>query len=307
MHAAFHNIIGKHALQKGQDVDELKLRFDFSHFQKMSTEEILAIEKLVNEKIQANISLDEKRNVPMAEAKESGAMMLFGEKYGESVRIITFDKDYSVELCGGTHVSSTGEIGLFKIVSESAIAAGIRRIEAVCGFEALKYIQQEMNELEDIRQIFKGNPSPTKAIHQLQEEVKSQKKLLEKFQQLEVVHLREQLIQGAGKKDNYTLIIQNVELNDTSLLKELAFQIDNTLEKVILVLTATIQEKPQILVSISKSICNDKELNAGNIVRTLAKNIDGGGGGQPFFATAGGKNIAGLEKVLIDAKNMFAQ
>lgn len=305
MHAAFHNIIGKHALQKGQDVDELKLRFDFSHFQKVSAEEILAIEKLVNEKIQANIALDEKRNVPMAEAKESGAMMLFGEKYGESVRIITFDKDYSVELCGGTHVSLTGEIGLFKIVSESAIAAGIRRIEAVCGFEALKFIQQEMKELEDIRQIFKGNPSPAKAIHQLQEEVKSQKKLLEKFQQLEVVHLREQLILGAAKKDNYTLIIQNVELNDASLLKELAFQIDNTLEKVILVLTATIQEKPQILVSISKSICNEKELNAGNIVRTLAKNIDGGGGGQPFFATAGGKNIAGLEKVLIDAKNMF--
>jgi alanyl-tRNA synthetase len=272
----------------------------------VSAEEILAIEKLVNEKIQANISLDEKRNVPMAEAKESGAMMLFGEKYGESVRIITFDKDYSVELCGGTHVSSTGEIGLFKIISESAIAAGIRRIEAVCGFEALKFIQQEMNELEEIRQIFKGNPSPAKAIHQLQEEGKAQKKLLENFQQLQVVHLREQLILGGDKKENYTLIIQHVELNDASLLKELAFQIDNTIEKVILVLTASIQEKPQILVSISKSICNDKELNAGNIVRTLAKNIDGGGGGQPFFATAGGKNNAGLEKVLIDAKNMFA-
>jgi alanyl-tRNA synthetase len=232
-------------------------------------------------------------------------MMLFGEKYGESVRIITFDKNYSVELCGGTHVSSTGEIGLFKIISESAIAAGIRRIEAVCGFEALKFIQQEINELEDIRQIFKGNPSPSKAIHQLQEDGKAQKKLLENFQQLQVVHLREQLILGADKKENYTLIIQNVTLNDASLLKELAFQIDNTLEKVIIVLTATIQEKPQILVSISKAICNDKALNAGNIVRTLAKNIDGGGGGQPFFATAGGKNNAGLEKVLIDAKNMF--
>jgi alanyl-tRNA synthetase len=129
--------------------------------------------------------------------------------------------------------------------------------------------------------------------------------LLENFQQLQVVHLREQLILGADKKENYTLIIQNVTLNDASLLKELAFQIDNTLEKVIIVLTATIQEKPQILVSISKAICNDKALNAGNIVRTLAKNIDGGGGGQPFFATAGGKNNAGLEKVLIDAKNMF--
>ena len=129
--------------------------------------------------------------------------------------------------------------------------------------------------------------------------------MLDNFQQLQLVHLREQLILGADKKENYTLIIQNIELNDASLLKELAFQIDNTLEKVIIVLTATIQEKPQILVSISKSICNDKSLNAGNIVRTLAKNIDGGGGGQPFFATAGGKNNAGLEKVLIDAKNMF--
>jgi alanyl-tRNA synthetase len=129
--------------------------------------------------------------------------------------------------------------------------------------------------------------------------------LLEKFQQLQVVHLREQLVLGADKKENYTLIIQHVELNDASLLKELAFQIDNAIENVILVLTASIQEKPQILVSISKSISNDKELNAGNIVRTLAKNIDGGGGGQSFFATAGGKNNAGLEKVLIDAKNMF--
>ena len=129
--------------------------------------------------------------------------------------------------------------------------------------------------------------------------------MLEKFQQLQVVHLREQLVLGADKKENYTLIIQHVELNDASLLKELAFQIDNAIENVILVLTASIQEKPQILVSISKSISNDKELNAGNIVRTLAKNIDGGGGGQSFFATAGGKNNAGLEKVLIDAKNMF--
>lgn len=305
MHAAFHKVIGKHALQKGQDVDELKLRFDFSHFQKVSREEILAIEKMVNEKIQENILLDEKRNVPMAEAKESGAMMLFGEKYGESVRIITFDKNYSVELCGGTHVAATGELGLFKIVSESAIAAGIRRIEAVCGFEALKYMQQEIDELEEIRQLFKGNQFPIKAIYQLQEESKSQKKLLDKFQQLQIQLLRDQLIKEAIIKDEYSLIIKSVDIKDAAHLKELAFQIDNAFEKVVLVLTATIQDKPQILVSISKSICNADHLNAGNIVRTLAKNIDGGGGGQAFFATAGGKNMDGLSQVLIDASTLF--
>jgi len=305
MHAAFHKVIGKHALQKGQDVDELKLRFDFSHFQKVSREEILAIEKMVNEKIQENILLDEKRNVPMAEAKESGAMMLFGEKYGESVRIITFDKNYSVELCGGTHVAATGELGLFKIVSESAIAAGIRRIEAVCGFEALKYMQQEIDELEEIRQLFKGNQFPIKAIYQLQEESKSQKKLLDKFQQLQIQLLRDQLIKEAIIKDEYALIIKSVDIKDAAHLKELAFQIDNAFEKVVLVLTATIQDKPQILVSISKSICNADHLNAGNIVRTLAKNIDGGGGGQAFFATAGGKNMDGLSQVLIDASTLF--
>lgn len=305
MHAAFHKVIGKHALQKGQDVDELKLRFDFSHFQKVSREEILAIEKMVNEKIQANILLDEKRNVPMAEAKESGAMMLFGEKYGESVRIITFDKNYSVELCGGTHVAATGELGLFKIVSESAIAAGIRRIEAVCGFEALKYMQQEIDELEEIRQLFKGNQFPIKAIYQLQEESKSQRKLLDKFQQLQIQLLRDQLIKEAITKDEYALIIKSVDIKDAAHLKELAFQIDNAFEKVVLVLTAIIQDKPQILVSISKSICNADHLNAGNIVRTLAKNIDGGGGGQAFFATAGGKNMDGLSQVLIDASTLF--
>ena len=305
MHAAFHKVIGKHALQKGQDVDELKLRFDFSHFQKVSREEILAIEKMVNEKIQANILLDEKRNVPMAEAKESGAMMLFGEKYGESVRIITFDKNYSVELCGGTHVAATGELGLFKIVSESAIAAGIRRIEAVCGFEALKYMQQEIDELEEIRQLFKGNQFPIKAIYQLQEESKSQRKLLDKFQQLQIQLLRDQLIKEAITKDEYALIIKSVDIKDAAHLKELAFQIDNAFEKVVLVLTAIIQDKPQILVSISKSICNGDHLNAGNIVRTLAKNIDGGGGGQAFFATAGGKNMDGLSQVLIDASTLF--
>jgi len=305
MHAAFHKVIGKHALQKGQDVDELKLRFDFSHFQKVSRDEILAIEKMVNEKIQANILLDEKRNVPMAEAKESGAMMLFGEKYGESVRIITFDKNYSVELCGGTHVAATGELGLFKIVSESAIAAGIRRIEAVCGFEALKYMQQEIDELEEIRQLFKGNQFPIKAIYQLQEESKSQRKLLDKFQQLQIQLLRDQLIKEAITKDEYALIIKSVDIKDAAHLKELAFQIDNAFEKVVLVLTAIIQDKPQILVSISKSICNGDHLNAGNIVRTLAKNIDGGGGGQAFFATAGGKNMDGLSQVLIDASTLF--
>jgi alanyl-tRNA synthetase len=305
MHAAFHKVIGKHALQKGQDVDELKLRFDFSHFQKVSREEILAIEKMVNEKIQANILLDEKRNVPMAEAKESGAMMLFGEKYGESVRIITFDKNYSVELCGGTHVAATGELGLFKIVSESAIAAGIRRIEAVCGFEALKYMQQEIDELEEIRQLFKGNQFPIKAIYQLQEESKSQRKLLDKFQQLQIQLLRDQLIKEAITKDEYAFIIKSVDIKDAAHLKELAFQIDNAFEKVVLVLTAIIQDKPQILVSISKSICNADHLNAGNIVRTLAKNIDGGGGGQAFFATAGGKNMDGLSQVLIDASTLF--
>jgi len=306
MHAAFHRIIGKHALQKGQDVDELKLRFDFSHFQKVSDEEILAIEKMVNEKIQANISLEERRHVPLAEAKTTGAMMLFGEKYGETVRIITFDKNYSVELCGGTHVAATGELGLFKIISESAIAAGIRRIEAVCSFEALKFIRQEKDELQEIRQILKGNQFPAKAIQQLIEENKSQKKVLEKFQQLQVQQLRDQLIHGATVGTDFSLIIQHIDIQDATLLKELAFQIDNTLEKVVIVFTAKIQDKPQILVSISKSICNEKNLHAGNMVRTLAKNIDGGGGGQPFFATAGGKKIEGLNKVLEDAKKLFA-
>jgi alanyl-tRNA synthetase len=306
MHAAFHRIIGKHALQKGQDVDELKLRFDFSHFQKVSDEEILAIEKMVNEKIQANISLEERRSVPLAEAKTTGAMMLFGEKYGETVRIITFDKNYSVELCGGTHVAATGELGLFKIISESAIAAGIRRIEAVCGFEALKFIRQEKDELQEIRQILKGNQFPAKAIQQLLEENKSQKKVLEKFQQLQVQQLRDQLIHGATVGTDFSLIIQHIDIQDAALLKDLAFQIDNTLEKVVIVFTAKIQDKPQILVSISKSICNEKNLHAGNMVRTLAKNIDGGGGGQPFFATAGGKKIEGLNKVLEDAKKLFA-
>lgn len=299
MHAALHRVLGEHALQKGQDVDAARLRFDFSHFQKVTDEELAQIEAMVNQKIRENIPLEEVREMPIAEAQSLGATMLFGEKYGENVRVITFDENYSRELCGGTHVDATGKIGQFKIVGESAVAAGIRRIEAVTADQAESYMNKELEELNQIRGLFKNPKNAAKQVESLLDENKKLKKELEKLTAQQAAGLKGDIIKNAITIGDIKLIATKVSLNDSNALKTLAYAIDKELENDIIIFGAEIKGKPQIMILVDKALTSgDQALHAGNMVRTLAAEIKGGGGGQPFFATAGGADASGLDKAI---------
>lgn len=305
MHAALHRILGSHALQKGQDVDNQRLRFDFSHFQKVTEEEIRRIEVMVNERIRQNIPLEEDRNVPIEEAKKIGAMMLFGEKYGENVRVITFDKNFSRELCGGTHVQATGEIGLFKIVSESAVAAGIRRIEAVTAENAEKYFLSQLDELNEIRTLLKGAQDPVKALTSMQEELRSLKKQVEQLVAEQAQALKSQLRVQVQQVNGVNFLAAKLPLQDSNAVKTLAYQLESEIGNACIVFGAEVDGKPQLMVAISRELTeNGRGLHAGNMVRELAKEIQGGGGGQPFFASAGGKDASGLDRALAKAKEL---
>lgn len=303
MHAAMHQVLGMHALQKGQDVDADRLRFDFSHFQKVTDEELAKIEGIVNQKIRENIALEEAREMPIDEAKAAGAMMLFGEKYGEKVRMITFDAAFSRELCGGTHVAATGEIGVFKILSETGVAAGIRRIEAITAEKAQQFLNKELEQLSEIRQLFKNAPNVAKNVADLQEENKRLKKQIDKLLAAQAGALKGQLLQQVEQKNDKNVLCARVPLHDSNALKTLAYQLEKELGNAVIVFGAEIKGKPQLMVTISKEL-TDSGLHAGNMVRELAKSIKGGGGGQPFFATAGGKDASGLDEAIAKAKEM---
>jgi len=305
MHAALHKVIGDHALQKGQDVDYKRLRFDFSHFEKVSDEQLLEVEKLVNTKIRANIQLEEVREMPIEEAKATGAMMLFGEKYGDKVRMITFDKDFSQELCGGTHVNATGEIGQFKIVSESSVASGIRRIEAVTAGVAENYLLKESQELSTINDLLKNPKQTAKQVEALIEENKGLKKQIEKLQNAQAGAIKAELKTKFEAKSGINFLAVRVPIADAKALKTLAYQLEKETGNAFIVFGAEVNEKPQLMITVSESLTKEKGLHAGNIVRELAKEIQGGGGGQAFFATAGGKDASGLDKAIARASDMI--
>ena len=304
MHAALRSVLGTHVEQRGSLVNEKILRFDFSHFSKMSREEILAVEKLVNDKIRESILIEELRDIPIDEAKAKGAMALFGEKYGETVRVIIFDQEYSIELCGGTHVNSTGQIGLFKIISESSISAGVRRIEAITGAAAESFIEKEEDILIELKELLKHPKDINKAIAVLIKEKNIADKELAELKKLKVGDLKEDLIKSATLINDINVIIQKVDVADAGGLKQLGFEIKNQLPSLFMVLAADINGKPQIAVVISEDLVKQHDLHAGKIVKDLAANIKGGGGGQPFFATAGGSDASGIEKAL-EAANGF--
>ena len=306
MHAALHKVLGEHAMQKGQDVDDKRLRFDFSHFQKMEEAEIAQIEAIVNQKIRENIPLEEERFMPIEEAKAAGATMLFGEKYGEKVRMITFDENFSRELCGGTHVPSTGQIGLFKITAETAVAAGIRRIEAITADKAEAHVNRELEELNGIRQLFKNPKNALKQVESLQAENKALRKELDKIMTQQAGAIKDQLKQKVTAIGNAQFLSARVPLNDSNAIKTLAYQLEKELSNAVIVFGAEINGKPQLMVAIDKALTGGENgLHAGNIIRELAKEIRGGGGGQPFFATAGGSDLSGLDRALLKAKEMI--
>ncbi len=303
MHAALHRVLGSHALQKGQDVDDRRIRFDFAHFQKLTEEEIAEIERIVNEKIREDIPLEEARDIPIEEARKAGAMMLFGEKYGERVRMITFDPEFSRELCGGTHVPSTGRIGLFKIVGETSVAAGIRRIEAVTAKNAEEWLKEQLVELQQVRALFKNPKRLVQQVEAVLEENRKLRKEVEQLQAARATALKGELKQQAVPVNGYNLLVARVPLDDGNALKTLAHQLEKELAPAVIVLGAVVKDKPQLLVLISRELTSQHpDLHAGQLVRELAAFIKGGGGGQPFLATAGGKDVGGLDQALEAAR-----
>lgn len=302
LHAALRQVLGKHVEQKGSLVNEKILRFDFSHFAAMTEAELKKVEDIVNKKVRENVVLNEQRNVPIEKAKSLGAMALFGEKYGDFVRVITFDPKFSVELCGGTHVSATGNIGLFKIVSESSVAAGVRRIEAVTADGAEHYINEGLNLLNEVKSILKNPKDLLASAKSLMEEKHVLEKKLEILYQQQANVLKDELIRKATKSNGHTLISEKVRVPNADVLKNIAYALRNQFDDLLMILAADVDGKPQVSVMIGEKLEATKRFHAGNMVKELAKEIDGGGGGQPFFATAGGKNLAGLDKVLEKAK-----
>jgi len=298
LHAALKSVLGEHVNQKGSLVNPDYLRFDFSHFAKITDEELARIEHIVNQKVRQNIPLKEQRMVPYADALSSGVTALFGEKYGDFVRIITFDDNYSKELCGGTHIQATGEIGYFKILSESAVAAGVRRIEAITADKAEAYIIAQEQEISQLRSLLKGNKDITAAVAALIEENSRLKKDAEKAVIERAGNLKHEIVHHMKTINGINVIAVQVDLPNADAVKNLAFSLKEIVDNLFLVFTTLIDDKPGISVMLSENLVADRGLNASNIVRELAKDIQGGGGGQPFYATAGGKNKDGLPKVL---------
>ncbi len=295
LHAALRDVLGDHVQQKGSLVNEQYLRFDFSHFEKMTDEQILRVENIVNERIRQNITKVEQRNVPISRAKESGAMMLFGEKYGEFVRMITFDPSYSVELCGGCHVRSTGEIGLFKIRSESAIAAGVRRIEAVTGVEANEFVRSLLEELQSIKSLFKSPVNTRSQVEALQLSNKDLEKELTQFKQEKIKLLKSDILGRVEKFNQISFVGEILESIEMDSIKELAHHISQSISNGVVVLGVKHDDKANIVLLIDKDIVSET-LDAAKLIRKYSALINGGGGGQAFLATAGGKNTEGLTK-----------
>jgi len=302
LHAAMKQVLGSHVNQKGSLVNPDYLRFDFSHFAKVTDEELAQIEAIVNQKVRENIALKEERSVLYAEAITSGVTALFGEKYGEYVRVITFDDEFSKELCGGTHVKATGQIGFFKIISESAVAAGVRRIEAITGIAAEDFIIQQNKLVHQLKELLKNPKDISKSVESLLDENAKLKKEIEKSVLEKSAGLKNELAAKAEVINGVNFIAQKVQLPNADAIKGLAYQLKDIVDNLFLVLAADIDGKPSLTVMIAENLVKEKGLNAGNIVRELAKEIKGGGGGQPFFATAGGSDVGGLEKALEKAK-----
>jgi len=302
MHSALRNILGEHVAQKGSLVNDEVLRFDFSHFGKMTDEELKKIEDMVNEKIASSIDLNEYRDMPIEEAKQMGATALFGEKYGDTVRVIEFDRDFSIELCGGTHVQNTRDIGYFKLMSEGSVSAGIRRIEAITGSKAMEFLNSQSQELQSIKQLLNNPKNSLGAIEKLIEQNNQFQKQIQNFQLEKAKLVKAELESQVSQFGTVNTLFRVVDLYSAEDAKNICFQLKQQFDPFVGVLGYRIADKPGIAIIISENLIEELELNASNLVRSCGKFIQGGGGGQAFFATAGGKNTVGLEDAIKFAK-----
>lgn len=302
LHHALRTVLGTHVEQKGSLVNSKHLRFDFSHFSKVTEEQLNEIENMVISNIEKNIRLNEKRSIPITEAKKMGAMALFGEKYGETVRVIQFDN--SVELCGGIHVSSTDDIGLFKITSESAVAAGIRRIEAISGEYAQQYFRDRATTLENISNLLKKPKNIEKSISDLIDKNNELSKQIELLNKEKAALIKKELKQKIIEINGLNFLGEKVSLNNASI-KDVLFQLKGEQKNFVGILANAEQKKCGISVILSENLIVDKNLDASKIIKEISHHIRGGGGGQAFFATAGGKDKNGITRAIEDVKAML--
>lgn len=302
LHQALREILGTHVEQKGSAVHSKSLRFDFSHFAKLTVDELRAVEDFVNARIDSKIALKEYRNIPIETALKKGAMALFGEKYGDTVRAIQFGK--SVELCGGTHVQNTGDIWHFKIVSEGAIAAGVRRIEAITNDAAKEFFFENSQAYSEVKEVLKNTNNPVKAIIDLQEENALLKKQVEALQKDKAKNLTGDLINGVEPINGVNYLAVKLDLDQNSI-KDLAFDLGNKIENLFLLVGTEAEGKAFLTCFIAKNLVKEKQLDAGKVVRELGKFIQGGGGGQAYYATAGGKKPEGISEALIKGKDFI--
>ena len=299
---ALRKVLGKHVEQKGSYVSDEHLRFDFSHFQKVSEEQLAEVASIVNQLIRKNIPLEEFRSIPIANAQEMGAIAIFGEKYGDLVRVIKYGD--SIELCGGTHVAATGQIGFFKILSESSVSAGVRRIEAITADKAEEFINNSFNIIREMERMFKSNKNLMECVKTVLEENEGLKKETEKFAKESLRLLKERLKNEKKVYKDINIITAQLFI-PAAQVKDIAFQLRGEYDKVIFVAGGVADGKPHLTIMISNSVVEDLGLNAGQIIREAAQEIKGGGGGQPFFATAGGANPDGIESALEKAEKLI--
>lgn len=300
LHQALRDILGTHVEQKGSAVTAKQLRFDFSHFSKLSKEELVAVENFVNARIDAKIPLQEQRNIPMEQAVSEGAMALFGEKYGDTVRTVRFGK--SIELCGGTHVQNTSDLWHFKIVSEGAVASGIRRIEAITNQAVKQYYFEAHDQLHSVKSLLNNAQDPIQAVENLQDENSALKKQLEQLLKEKTKQLQIGLKEELKLINGVQFLAKAVDL-DAAAIKDLSFDLGSNVDNLFLVLASAQDGKALLSCYISKELVAERKLNAGHIIRELGKYIQGGGGGQAFFATAGGKNSEGIAEALQAAES----
>ena len=305
LHAALRNVLGMHVAQKGSMVNASNLRFDFSHFAKMTTEELAKVEAIVNEKIRENIPVVIK-SMPKDEAMKLGAMALFGEKYGDTVRVVIIDPSYSIELCGGTHVGSTGELGLFKITSEAALAAGVRRLEACCGKQAEDFVNAELSVVQQVREALKNPKDILRAIEQLQTDNTELKKQFEALETKQLQALAQQLTAQVQTVNGSAFIGATIQVSNADALKKICTELKLIQPEQVAILCANIGGKAAVAVSIADSICKAKGLDAGKIIKEIvAPLIKGGGGGQKTLATAGGQEINHFDQVIAAVKALL--
>ncbi len=301
LHHALRTVLGTHVEQKGSLVNAKNLRFDFSHFSKVTNEELKQIEELVNANIRESILLNEHRNIPIEEAKSMGAMALFGEKYGDSVRAIQFGE--SIELCGGTHVSTTSAIGLFKITSEAAVAAGIRRIEAITSTTAEEFYRSQVETLNEIKEVLKNPKNIVEAVEELSKKNSALQKQIEVFQREKAQAVKHELKTKIEGINGINFLGTKVNL-DAGSIKDIAYQLKGETSNFVGIFGGVEDDKCSLTIIIDEALAKEKDLDAGKIIREISKHIQGGGGGQAFFATAGGKNKQGVDKAIEEFRTL---